>query len=126
MFNIPASNSGETGGTETESSTTIVDFATAFAQTESLEGAATVVTEALMAKLASALGLNKEDLEAGKAMQDYGVDSLVAVELRNWFAQKVRADMAVFDIMGDTTFIRAGILAATRSAYKQRKWDERS
>ena len=33
-------------------------------------------------------------------MHTYGVDSLVAVELRNWFSRSLKLDVAIFDIVG--------------------------
>ena len=35
-------------------------------------------------------------MQPHKRMESYGVDSLVAVELRNWFAKEMAADIAVF------------------------------
>jgi hypothetical protein len=125
MFNLPASDGDIADRSTSDPSTSpIINLATALAQVNTLKEAGALITKALMSKFASAVGAKEEDLEASKALRDYGVDSLVAVELRNWFAQKVKADLSVFDIMGDTTFMRVGDLAASRSAYKQARWDQ--
>ena len=63
-------------------------------------------------------------MNINKPMYRYGVDSLVAVELRNWFAKKLNADIAIFDILGESTFLAVGTLAAMRSSYKQTAWSE--
>ncbi|KAK4172635.1 hypothetical protein QBC36DRAFT_196527, partial [Triangularia setosa] len=34
----------------------------------------------------------------------YGVDSLVAVELRNWLREALKVDMAVFEILGGSSY----------------------
>ena len=49
-------------------------------------------------------------------MHAYGVDSLVAVELRNWFSQVLEADVAVFEILGEgRSFEDLGTLVAGKS-----------
>ena len=57
-------------------------------------------------------------------MHQYGVDSLVALELRNWFAKKLNADVAVFDILGESTFAGVSVMAARRNSFKQASGDE--
>ena len=81
----------------------------------SIPEAASIISDALMHKLSKALAVPVENLEAGKAMHAYGVDSLVAVELRNWFAHALDADVAVFDILGGASFDDVGALVAGKS-----------
>ncbi|MCJ1249687.1 hypothetical protein MMC30_006913 [Trapelia coarctata] len=52
-------------------------------------------------------------------MHSNGVDSLVAVELRNWFIKELAADIAIFDIMGGTSLKAVGLLAAGRSKFRK-------
>ncbi|KAB8275133.1 beta-ketoacyl synthase [Aspergillus minisclerotigenes] len=65
-------------------------------------------------KLSSALALDEKDIDADKHLSKYGVDSLVAVELRTWFATELKANIAIFDIIGSTVATIAQ-LAASRS-----------
>jgi aryl carrier-like protein len=46
-----------------------------------------------------------------------GVDSLVAVELRNWFVRSIGADVAVFEIMGNSTIISLACDVAQKSRF---------
>ena len=39
-------------------------------------------------------------MDIRKPMHSYGVDSLVAVELRSWLMKELGAEVTVFDIMG--------------------------
>lgn len=55
---------------------------------------------ALAAKLAGAMSISTEDVEPNKPLSTYGVDSLMAVDLRNWIGKEFGATVAVFDIMG--------------------------
>lgn len=56
-----------------------------------------------------------ENLDRSKAMHAYGFDYLVAVELRNWFLQAIDADVAIFEILGNSSFDDVGILVAGKS-----------
>ncbi|GAM41182.1 hypothetical protein TCE0_041r14117 [Talaromyces pinophilus] len=64
-----------------------------------------VVLEAIVHKLADALCVSKEELDDRNPLSAYGVDSLMAVELRNWFKKDFEAPVTVFDIMGRNSSI---------------------
>jgi aryl carrier-like protein len=74
-----------------------------------------VVLRALSAKLARAMSISPEDVEPGKALSAYGVDSLMAVELRNWISREFGAAVAVFDIMGGVPIASVADLVTARS-----------
>jgi NAD(P)-dependent dehydrogenase (short-subunit alcohol dehydrogenase family) len=67
----------------------------------SLEEASGIVLDMLVRRLASVMGIPLEGVEPGKPVHYYGVDSLVAVEFRNWLAKNLDAEVEVLDIMGD-------------------------
>ena len=48
----------------------------------------------------------------------YGVDSLLAVESRNWFSKMWKADVAVFDITGQESIAPLGGAVAGRSGLR--------
>lgn len=70
-------------------------------QVTSLPEAADVVCKALTEKLAKSMMMAIEDLDPSKPVNTYGVDSLVAVELRNWVFREVEADVSVFEILSN-------------------------
>jgi KR domain/Phosphopantetheine attachment site len=51
---------------------------------KSLDDASELILAALVDKIASRLGIGSENINTSKSMPDYGIDSLVAVEMRNW------------------------------------------
>jgi len=65
------------------------------------EDAAGIVVEAILKRLSSVMSLPKEDIDSARPIHHYGVDSLVAVEFRNWIAKGFSADVPVLDIMGN-------------------------
>lgn len=117
LFQIVGSEVSASGGDA------LTDFVSLFATSSSQVKAGAIVTEALMNKLSTSIAIAREDMDADKPMYQYGVDSLVAVELRNWFGKKLGADVAIFDLLGETTFRSIGVLAAGRSLYKQEAWE---
>ncbi len=47
--------------------------------------------------------IHEEDLSADKPLGGYGMDSLVAVELRNWIARETDAVVMLIDLLADST-----------------------
>ena len=76
---------------------------------------AEVMVKALVAKLARAMDISPADVELSKPLSNYGVDSLMAVELRNWIKRDFSAPVAVFDIMGGLPISSIGELVVSRS-----------
>lgn len=75
-----------------------------------------IVLRALAVKLARAMGtITADDVEPGRPLSAYGVDSLMAVELRNWFGREFGATVAVFDIMGGAPISAIADLVVERS-----------
>jgi acyl carrier protein len=89
--------------------------ATLFRQAGDADGRVQVVLRALAGKLAVAMSISAEDIEPSKPLSSYGVDSLMAVELRNWIGREFDATMAVFDIMGGAPISSIANLVVKRS-----------
>ncbi len=79
------------------------DLLTRVKQASGLAETAKVVLDALVKKLSRVLARTPESLDCVQPLYVYGVDSLVAVELRNWFLQSLKVDVAVFEILGGST-----------------------
>ncbi|EXK33530.1 hypothetical protein FOMG_10801 [Fusarium oxysporum f. sp. melonis 26406] len=67
---------------------------------ESLAEATNLICDAIIEKMAKMLGIPAEGIDASQSMAAYGLDSLVAVELRNWLFREAKADVAVFEVLG--------------------------
>ncbi|KAL1634456.1 Type I Iterative PKS [Diplodia intermedia] len=74
------------------------------------------VCAALMAKLAKAMLMELEDLDAARPANSYGVDSLVAVEIRAWVFKEVKSDVSVFDILSNAPLIALAEKIVAKSA----------
>ncbi|THC88594.1 hypothetical protein EYZ11_011959 [Aspergillus tanneri] len=64
------------------------------------------------------LGMSSSDVEPSKPIHAYGIDSLVAVDLKNWFEREVGANVSVFDLMGNLSFRQLSALAAEQSRFR--------
>lgn len=93
-------------------------FKKQFSAAISLSDAAGAVSQALIRKLSKTLSTLHNDVEIHKPLATYGVDSLLAVELRSWIAKEFLADIAVFEISGGSTLSTVGMLVAARSRVK--------
>ncbi|RYP66304.1 hypothetical protein DL771_007886 [Monosporascus sp. 5C6A] len=66
---------------------------------ESLSEAASAVLSALVVRVAKTLAMPPGELDTGRFLHSYGVDSLAAIEIVNWALRDCQARIAVFDVM---------------------------
>ncbi|KUJ13246.1 reducing type I polyketide synthase [Mollisia scopiformis] len=103
-------------------STQTVQYQSLFESTESLQEAGLLVSEGLRKKMSKVLGIPEENIELTSKMESYGVDSLAGVELRNWLAREISADVTIFEIMGPATLLGIGKAIAAKSSFRQSRW----
>jgi acyl carrier protein len=96
------------------------DAARLFRQAESAAERTQVVVEALSKRLARTLSIKLEDVDTHQALHAYGVDSLIAVELRSWLGKEFAADVPVFEIVSGKTIEAVGELVANTSRIEKR------
>jgi len=82
---------------------------------KSFEEATAAIVDAVVRKLSSVMSLPVEDFDPSKPIHHYGVDSLVAVEFRNWFSKDLGADIPVLDIMGNDSIAQLAVKIAKTS-----------
>jgi len=80
-----------------------------------LAEAEAIVLDDLLRKLSRSLLVPIEDMDAKRATSAYGVDSLVAVEVRNWFSREAKVTIPVFEILQAPTLAALAHKAATLS-----------
>ncbi|KAK3324427.1 putative polyketide synthase [Cercophora scortea] len=94
-----------------------VDFARFSATKPTAAEAASAVSDALATKLAETLSMSRDEMDMAAPIHSFGVDSLVAVEIRNWLSKELRADVAIFDILEATSVVTLGASAVGKSSY---------
>lgn len=66
---------------------------------KSLEEAQDVVCRGLLSKLPSVLMLEQEDMDVTRSLADYALDSLVAIEVRNFCTREFEANLQVLELL---------------------------
>ena len=92
------------------------DYTRLLSTAGTLDAASAVATEALVKKLAKTLFVAEEDVDTGRPMSALGIDSLVAIEIRHWFASELKSDVPVFFILGNQSIGEVGRYVAEKSS----------
>jgi zearalenone synthase (highly reducing iterative type I polyketide synthase) len=74
-------------------------LASQLASVSSTEQAAQIVTEALVRRTAEILQIPTSEVDPAKPLYHYGVDSLTAIEVRNWISRELKANVALLEIV---------------------------
>jgi zearalenone synthase (highly reducing iterative type I polyketide synthase) len=67
---------------------------------QSLREATDVVSIALRHRLARELQTEVDNIDASRPLHGYGIDSLMAVDVRNWIVAHLQAETSLFDVLG--------------------------
>ena len=76
------------------------------------------ILEAFKSKLVRLLALKLEDVHEDDTIAGHGVDSLVAVEIRNWFRKEVGANPTVFEILNGKLSLKGVVEGMVREMVK--------
>lgn len=76
-----------------------VSFNAALKAAKSLDEAQDVVCRGLLNKLPSVLMLEVEDMDATRSLSNYALDSLVAIEVRNYITREFEANLQVLELL---------------------------
>lgn len=110
LQNISVSGGGSSGSKEGNNFQDSLAQALSWADT-------TLVTDVIIKKLAEMFMLPPDEFDRSQSMSKYGVDSLVAVELRNWLVAHMQAEMSIFDVLQSTSISALAAKAATKSRH---------
>lgn len=69
------------------------------------DGVVKVVTTALVEKMSEMFSLPADGIDENQSLSYYGVDSLVAVEVRNWIMLAAKADVSIFDVVQSASVV---------------------
>ncbi|KAK8010514.1 hypothetical protein PG990_009479 [Apiospora arundinis] len=110
----PSSGADESAGSAQKGSDTLAGRLLA---AKSSEEADQIITEALMKKIGDIFMIPVEEVIASKSMAAFGVDSLVAVELRNMLALQAGSEVSIFDIMQSSSLMDLARTVASKSSH---------
>lgn len=96
------------------------DIPSQFTNAKTTEDATGVVITALTQRLASTIaGMDPEEMDHGKSVQAYGVDSLQTMELRSWFLKYFKSDVPTFEILGAASLTALAGVVVDRSSIRK-------
>ncbi|KAK6710701.1 hypothetical protein SNK05_005146 [Fusarium graminearum] len=82
-----------------------------------IDAAAEIITTGLSHMLSKAMNMLPEEIDTGKPPHVYGVDSLVAVGVRNWVVTNCSVEVSVFEVLSDQTVAELAIEIASRGGF---------
>ncbi|KAK7698841.1 Reducing polyketide synthase hmp8 [Diaporthe eres] len=80
-----------------------------------LDRAGEVILDALVNKIADMLQIPASEVDPGRPMYRYGVDSLVALEVRNWITRELKANVALLEILAAVPMAAFAVKIAEKS-----------
>jgi len=92
-----------------------VDALSHLAHCVSLQEASKLISIALCARLAKELETSPENIDSGKPLHTYGVDSLMAVDFRTWILIHIKAEISLFDVLSGGSIESLATKVATTS-----------
>ncbi|KAG5984483.1 Type I Iterative PKS [Claviceps digitariae] len=95
----------------------MLDLKTALARATSTEAAAELIRNGLAQMLAKAMTMLPEEVDVHRPPNAYGVDSLVAVGVRNWILGHCAVEMSVFEVLSNDTISQMASTIAERGGY---------
>lgn len=113
--NIELGQSSAAGAAATQSLVKIL------AGTPDLEERCSLITERFMEKISAVMGVEMSMIDPANPPTIYGLDSIVAIELRKWVKTETRVDLPLFELLGGkaikalAAYIAAQVVVTTNS-----------
>lgn len=109
-----AAASSSSGSTK-QGARSLQDLNHSIASADSWDQAVSNICQAIVGKLSVMFSLPEGEVDPSASMSHYGVDSLVAVELRNWLSSASQSDISIFDIMQSKSLVSLATVAGVKS-----------
>ncbi|KAI9693527.1 MAG: Type I Iterative PKS [Bogoriella megaspora] len=97
-----------------------VDYASIISKASSAEDAAVEMTKWLVIKISGVLGLSQDDIDVSRPMSSYGIDSLLGMELRNWFERELGAKFPIFELLSSSSMADLCQNAAIKTKFRHK------
>lgn len=98
-----------------QSDDTIAMLKESLRASKTLDEAIPLVFEALRAKIAALFAFSVNRIDSSSPLSDFGVDSHVAVELRNWISKVLESSVSILEILASGSVLQLAAQIASRS-----------
>ena len=96
-------DSGARGASDTDPKSALISKEIALKEAETSDAAAALVVEWFSGKIAQVLGLAEDEVDKTKPINVYGIDSLVAIDLKNWMQREIGSEMEIFVLLANVS-----------------------
>lgn len=93
------------------------DMRPVLASAASIEEALAIIRTGLSVMLAKAMNMLPSEIDLNKSLVGYGVDSLVAVTIRNWIFNNCGVQLSVFEILSDSPIAEMADMIAEKGGH---------
>ncbi|KAH0524691.1 hypothetical protein TsFJ059_007167 [Trichoderma semiorbis] len=93
------------------------DMRTMLVLAKSFEEATVIIRDGLSIMLSKAMNMLPSEIDMNKSLNAYGVDSLVAVTIRNWILNNCGVQFSVFEILSDSPITEMANTIAVKGGY---------
>lgn len=76
-----------------------VSFGAAFRSAKDEAEAREIAVQGVLQKLSEVMSVGLQDVDAARSMTSYGLDSVTAIEVRNWIARELRANLQILELL---------------------------
>ncbi|KAK7986880.1 Polyketide synthase [Apiospora saccharicola] len=95
----------------------IVSYRDAYKSAKTPEDMADVATRGILQKLSEVLSVARDDVDAQRSMASYGLDSLTAIEVRNWITRELGANLQILELLTSANVTElAGLIVSKTGA----------
>ncbi|KAK7994631.1 polyketide synthase [Apiospora marii] len=101
----------------------IVSYRDAYRSAKTPEDMADVAARGILQKLSEVLSVARDDVDAQRSMASYGLDSLTAIEVRNWITRELGANLQILELLtsANVTELAGLIVSKTGSGAGNKK-----
>jgi hypothetical protein len=96
-------------------STAKVSLRQSLKQASSAEDAESLVYSGLVDKVSAVLMIDKDEIDGRQPIATYGLDSLVAVEIRNWVTRQTDANLQVLELLSSGSLLSLSQIIVKKS-----------
>lgn len=111
----PLAVTSVTAHTSTGEHDTTASLPSRLAEVSTPEEAGVVILEALAQRVADMLQIPVSEVDSSRPLHRYGVDSLVALEVRNWITRELKANIALLEILASVPMATLAVKIAQKS-----------
>jgi short-subunit dehydrogenase len=97
------------------SNSKVISLSSALKASKSHAQALDVVVDGLITKLSAVLMVPREGIDPLKPIVTYGLDSLVAIEIRNWITRELEASLQVLELLTSSSISALGDAILSKS-----------